>query len=288
MSSRWPRVRDRGAHAAAPGVAVAEADHRRLDALQPVDRRERLRARGRERGRHHLHALAAGQRVARAQHVADQQRRVALEVQRDAPLGVTGRVQHARTAGHVEAFIVAERRDLADAHAARLARRGRARPSAATRRGSAGTGRIEPSRLPPACVSASCSSAACTSTGTPCSVRSRSAKPTWSGCAWVSTSARMSPQTRPDLAQAGPELVVERGDAGVDHRQPGDVLDQIEVDEIAAQPMQPLGDARHFCLNYLRAAMRGMPRAVCACRALPAAGLPMAIAGQPRKLNVRA
>ena len=148
--------------------------------------------------------LAAGQRVARAQHVADEQRLVALEVQRDAAVGVAGRVHHARAAGHVEAVAGAERLHLGDAHAARPAGAARAPPSAARPRGSAGTGRTEPSRLPPVCVRASCSSAAWTSTGTPCSLRSRSAKPTWSECAWVSTSARMSPQSWPELAAGSP------------------------------------------------------------------------------------
>jgi hypothetical protein len=41
---------------------------------------------------------------------------VALEVQRDAPVGVAGRVQHARAAGHVEPLVAAERPHLGDAH----------------------------------------------------------------------------------------------------------------------------------------------------------------------------
>ncbi len=49
--------------------------------------------------------------------------------------------------------------------------------------------------------------------------------------------------------EAGDELVVERRDAGVDDRDAAGVLDDVVIDQVAAQPMQPLGDARHFRLT---------------------------------------
>ena len=94
--------------------------------LEPIDRRERL-ALGRERRRHHLHALAPGERVARAQHVADQQRLMALEVQCDAAVGVARRVDHERAAGDVEPVAATERRQRLDG---RLLRRPGARERA--------------------------------------------------------------------------------------------------------------------------------------------------------------
>jgi hypothetical protein len=61
---------------------------------------------------------------------------------------------------------------------------------------------------------------------------------------------RAGSRSSADPSRAGSRRACRRT-RGCRHRPPSarGVLDQIEVDEIAAQPMQPLGDARHFCLT---------------------------------------
>ena len=82
------------------------------------------------------------------------------------------------------------------------------------------------------------------------------------------TDARMCSPLRPASSRQA-AAVVERARRRR-HSEARGVLDEMEVDQVAAQPMQPLGDARHSGA-ITQGAMRGRPRAVCACRA-PRAG----------------
>src|SRR5439155_15162708 len=82
---------DGGTGPVGPRLAVPEEQVRDRQGGDAVERGERALRRGVERRRHHLRALAAGQRVARAQRVAGEQDAVLLEVQRAVPVGVAGR-----------------------------------------------------------------------------------------------------------------------------------------------------------------------------------------------------
>src|SRR4051794_24823936 len=108
------RLLDRGARPAGPRLAVAGQEDLGLDALEAVERGERLCAGDVEGARLDLRPAAVGQRVPGDDLVAHHERAMVLEVQGDVPVGVARRGDDPGPARDVEDLAVGEGRHLSD------------------------------------------------------------------------------------------------------------------------------------------------------------------------------